>query len=386
MSHTTTCRAEYPTKMKNAYNDKMIVAFVWLTVGQQLTFGKLHSRQEFVDAMKEIHSASFGKERQTKELIYAQLGQPDDVILPSEPDAYGETWCYGTNGHRTIPTLGSVTFKDDKLIDFRYSPKPPHPTIIAEAELRTALRKMYRPVHNFRLDDGVDFNKNDPLELIRVSNLLIPMGVEKAVAVLSEFGRLDPQLWPRYEFPYWISRIMFKGKIAGYIFPNPRLGQLNPAPTNDLSKWPTYPVLTLSGLPIPITWDASRNGEPPSFYRYSLPIKRDWQIIDHPLIPPNDPFPLYHRALAMKVLAEENEMGRSLIAGAIIRSVRNAIHVKNSDWQTSNDVNEAGFEALHQKFLSLKCRWSAKLGHYVRGDGTFDPDRIRPRILEVAKN
>lgn len=77
------------------------------------------------------------------------LGPPDDVLLSDDlrnhvPEG-SFAWCYGTDGHQTLPTLTRIEFHGGKVGGYpgRYWP-PPSLDVIGEAELRATMRQIYR--------------------------------------------------------------------------------------------------------------------------------------------------------------------------------------------------------------------------------------------------
>jgi hypothetical protein len=116
------------------------------------------------------------------------LGPPDDVITAADRDSglrgSERIWCYGTAGHRTLPTLGSVLFEDGQarmVCGGRGS--PPRAGLFEEAEIRRLLRTI----------DGVpepDARAWDPLPAIRIVNALHPLGKDKALAAVGEYARV----------------------------------------------------------------------------------------------------------------------------------------------------------------------------------------------------
>jgi hypothetical protein len=82
--------------------------------------------------------------------VLALLGEPGDVILPAdgEPTSWedrrvreGESglWCYGTDGHLTLPTLGAVAFNAAGGVCRVFGGLGEPPRGIAEPRLRANL-------------------------------------------------------------------------------------------------------------------------------------------------------------------------------------------------------------------------------------------------------
>lgn len=131
--------------------------------------------------------------------VLAILGRPDDVVVerPNEPDPT-VTWCYGTNGHGTFPTLGRVRFNERSRVSMLSGgcPDPPVLRGISEGRLRELLRDI-----DAVPDPLFSVWSFDPRPLIRAVNALQSLGREKALAVVGEYLRVtmdtccEPQYW-----------------------------------------------------------------------------------------------------------------------------------------------------------------------------------------------
>ena len=351
----------------------MIATIAFLMLGQDSLFGKFHSRQEFSDAIGKIDGRAVDEGQWTKTKIRALLGQPDDIWISTDPKKYinmpdGEVWCYGTNGHHTLPTLGSVTFRGDKVLFANYSPKPPSPSLISEEELRRSMRQIHRFSSREGADDEPSDLFEDPLHLIQSANAIIPLGTVKALAVLRESDRIVPGWSEGGDFLFWLVRTAFRGKKPGYVFPVPMIGAMSPVHPKVLSKWPTYPLVNIANFPFLIYYGATLAGHPEPFDMYAETNAKNWEVLDKKLIPPNDPFPLYKEVLQTKVMPF-GDREKGVIRSTILRSVRNAIKPSRDDW------DESRFESVHKEFLRLKAHWDYRLEIYVRGDGSFDKDQ-----------
>jgi|GEM_PF-6285334 len=97
---------------------------------------------------------SFGRQLEklrrgmTAQEVRNLLGEPDDIWTESDSSLYcgidESRWCYGSDGHLTMPTVGSVIFRDGQV--FGWTPFGPSVTYtIAEPEMRKHLRFIYSP-------------------------------------------------------------------------------------------------------------------------------------------------------------------------------------------------------------------------------------------------
>lgn len=326
-----------------------------------------HSRAEFRAA------ASLVKDDYTRAQVRAILGPPDDIWPSTDSHRYinlegGEVWAYGTNGHHTFPTLGSITFRHGKVLIGGPWGSPPSPTVISESELRTAMRAIHR------FSDG-NYWWTDSLRMIQVVNALQPLGKGKALAAIVEYTRVVP-LWREGDsnFPFWLVRHLFHGKKGDYVFPVPHVGALQPEPPKDPSTWPTYPVVLLDGLPVNLLRGLTLAGYPEPFDRYAEAHGKDWKMRSDLLRPPDDPFYLIHVAASHPRFKSAED--RTSLAKTIIRTVRTVYQEAEPSWMRGDAINAKGWEAFHRKFLELGGHWDEGLQMYVRRDGSFDPDRV----------
>src|SRR5579863_2537099 len=65
-----------------------------------------------------------------KATVLKELGPPDDVWTASDPAPFGDealaqpVWAYGTKGHLTFPTLGTISFDEDGKAQLPWGRKP----------------------------------------------------------------------------------------------------------------------------------------------------------------------------------------------------------------------------------------------------------------------
>ncbi len=354
----------------------MIGVLLGIAFGQELTFGKFHSRAEFQKAAATI------KDDFTQAQVERILGKPDDIWPSTDSKRYinmegGEIWGYGTNGHHTLPTLGSITFRHGKVLIGTGHGDPPSTSVISEAELRAAMRKLHRFDYLEQLNDGVHYDSNDPLRLIQAVNDLQPLGTEKALAAIVEYANIVPLWCDDRDFLFWLTHVLFVGKKPGYVFPIPGLGAPCLKPPPDKNKWPTFPVRIVRGFPVNMYQGSTLGGFPEPIQWYVRDHGKDWMIRPDKIAPPDDPFPIYKELLTSGIHPFDGTNDRMHLASEIIRAVRNAVRVSSEEWRDGPDVSDAGIESVHQKFLKAGGHWDAKLGLYVRKDGSFDPDHVR---------
>ena len=343
----------------------MLGTIAMLMLGTQgQTFGKLHSRAEFRRELAKIDGGW------TKEQVENLLGKPDDIIAV-DLKRHSATWCYGTNGHGTFPTLGIVRFDAEKVsqpLSFYSIAKAFEKGSISETELRQKIRDVYQlSVQNRAYSSA---NQCDPLGLIRVANTLIPLGKQGAIGVLGEYYWANPYSAQSHEWTYWLVRALFVPKNSRYVFPVPAIGAFRTAAPTNLSKWPNYPVAMSKDIPITIFTGADGDGSMPLFGIYLQDECVNWEIRKTKLVPPADPFLAYDRTVNSGLMEFARIEDREIIREEILSLVRTAY--KPSGMLHYGDAGAKDFEKFHQEFLKLGCRWDSMLDIYVRSDGSYD--------------
>lgn len=369
-----------------------------ILAGQEaLRFGKFATRQEFARAMPRVISNYTPMGDYSRAKVEAMLGKPDDIWPLGDSTRYtwmagSEIWCYGTNGHHTFPTVGSVLFFRDRAVFMRGGELPNSKSGITEVELRNALRSLYRMEYMDLLAGQTQIDCSDPLRLIQATNDLIPLGTEKALAAIEFYASMQPGCHD--DFLFWLVRTLFVGKSANYSFPEPAHGIMEPKPPKDLSTWPLYPMFIEQDFPVNAVRFSGMQGSPFYFKMYFSANKADWQIRSKPLTPPNDPFPIYQKLAKQYpwllrderdekfrkelestlskqfegVKVEPNEDSIIALQRSILFGIRNVLKLD------LGNIKPKQFEAIHQRFLKLGGHWDPKNNCYVRKDGSFDKD------------
>lgn len=319
------------------------------------------------------------KDSWTKSQVEQVLGKPDDVWPANDDRKYvqagDEVWCYGSNGHHTLPTLGKVTFRNGRVISWPRSRPNPHKALksIREQDVRKYLRLMHKETKPF------DFV--DPLRLIQVSNALRPLGKAKALALLVEYSYVAG--WRDDEWLFWVVRVLFNSKSPGGVFRVPGLGAPTVKPPQDLRQWPKYPLLIVDNVPVSLWQGAMLRGVPEHFEWYVDRDSQNWEIDAKKLRPPDNPFSIYDRVIASSPYRSINSWAANQDPALtnILKLVRTAYT------PTAQQVH-SDFKTHREAFLKLKCRWDETRQMYVRGDGSMTEDilPIHPQIQYRFKN
>ena len=308
------------------------------------------------------------------------LGKPDDIWTKEKDPRFTqwpEVWCYGSIGHRTMPTLGQLILsKDHGMIlgasDSEREMAPPKESVISEKELENSMRQLFR-------ETFTNNSNYDSLKLIQGANCLMRLGKEKAVAVLREYDRV-------YGFPeqYWLyqlTRVLFVPKDGSFLPPIHL--DMHGVPSI-MSNSPTYPILMDNDCPFCVTRFGPQMGA--TFYNFKQYVdesEMNWQIRTKRLIPPADPFLCFDRLIIAKSWPgnspHENYVPNYSwnLLKEILKLVRTAYEAPQFHFFYSNIEDQKTYlERHHQEFLRLKCHWDEKLQMYVRGDGSFTLDKF----------
>ncbi len=273
--------------------------------------------------------------------VRAILGPPDDIWTPSDSSlfAYGdqEIWCYGSDHHLGLPTLGRIPFKRGRLdIGDRYQ-WPSISNLPPEAQLQSVLKTLYLMPSR---DPGFD-----PLWAIRAANALRSLGKEKALATLRQYSVLVGDNKGGNSL-FWLTRLVFDGPM-----PIPAIGRIDPPPPKDAKDWPTFPLIVKNDVPYNVYRNTEILGFPEPFSLYLDRVEKDWTIRPGLLKPPDNPFPTF------KFKGSESVDQKQLL-----RLVREVV----------GDPG-AALEDAHKRFLDQGGRWDPEQQRYVKRDGSFIP-------------
>ncbi len=192
------------------------------------------------DRVKFAHAMALIKVGATKEQVLQILGTPSDIVTSPAPISYEhcaangrEAWCYGTDRHLGYPTLGYVIVSVGTA-DAVYggTGDPPRKDLFKENELRDLLRFL----------NDQSRQPSDSLSIIRIVNRLQPLGMEKALAAVREYYRIDP-FWgsAKDELPLIALRML--------------VDMPGDSPTNDHKPSVRYLYESLKEVPIAVMAD-----------------------------------------------------------------------------------------------------------------------------------
>lgn len=325
-------------------------------------------RQEFVSRLAQV------QDHDRPEDVLKLLGRPDEIRTGPEIAPYVETdqhWCYGSSGAETLATLGTICFRKGKVCwtKGRYG-QPPDPALIDELELRAGLKFLGR---------GSDSpGDNDPLHLIRVTNYLVPLGKEKALAIIGEYGRVHPYINETWLF--LLIRILFDVPEPPGHMPEMRIGLKFPSPPKNLMYVPRFPIVMMDDIPFSVLEGVSLFGTPEPISRHVGYFQKHGTLRKQKLHPPDDPYlsllklPEFQEVKAIEEEAENRNWKAS-------NNTRLLLHVVTlcrtiDKWPEAQEPRPkhvvSTFDQYHNDFLLAKPKWDEQLQLYVRGDGSHE--------------
>ena len=363
----------------------VLAAFVWMM--GQVQSKPYTSRLDFANRLQKVQRILNNSEddHDPRAEIEALIGKPDDIWTVKDDPRFSqlhEIWCYGSNGHHTLPTLGRILLSKESgyrqwvIGATNQDPDnpnlPPKTSLIGEEELTASMRKIFREPSRFGAGQ-------DSLWLIQVANDLMPLGKEKAIAVLEEYDRVNN--FPEAHWIFWLARVLFSSKERGYL--EPTTIPIRGIPKNRHDS-PSFPILFDGDCPFSVAHLQTVIGTYfCDFREYCESNKSDWKIRTKKLRPPDDPFLCYDTLVDSNGWPQKDPFDNYMpdykwdLMLEIFKLVRTAYAVP--EFRTYNpyeDGRRAIFEGHHAEFLRLKCHWDEKLQMYVRGDGTYTLDKF----------
>jgi hypothetical protein len=168
------------------------------------------------------------------------------------------TWFYGTSPRYRIPTLGSVEFTDEGIVDRVFGDEG---TVIEnglfdEAEIR----------HYFELIAPNEFGlKGGPFEIMLAVNELHTLGQARVFSLYREYLRVF-EVEPMNLTPYFLLLYLHRPREGAVGFesqlPVPGVGRFEPFPEKRFRPFlaPRYPVHLLDGVPLVLVQGVSGTG------------------------------------------------------------------------------------------------------------------------------
>ncbi len=329
------------------------------------------TRQEFAAAIRTIRSGLTGDD------VRQILGEPDDIWSQADPGAVHaantrEIWCYGTNGHLTLPTLGQVHIDYEGRVRYTSGSRgrPPDPSLFEESYLRVILRKI--DLTPGGLTAPREFN---PRQIIEIVNLLHAMAPGRALAAIEEYLRV--QECPIFDAPLGpvlIMRALFKVPED----PN-ELPRIHVPGTDALRReFPLYPLVIQDDIPLYVVEIQgimfARTGPVADCREHLAYYRAQGRIRPMPLRPPNDPLRALSRlTMSPRWVFKESGLARRQIMRELLALVPTVFQPTIGS-RFLDEIAESDLEIEWQEYVDafskLGVSWNEHENSYVFADGT----------------
>jgi hypothetical protein len=335
-------------------------------------------RLEFAHALSKITPQMSSDE------VIAAVGKPDDIKTERDPGGIiatrtVEVWRYGTDGHLTFGTLGTVHIQADKKVQYVFGGKgrPTTDGLFTEAELRPLLRAI-NAVSSYQAP-------NDPLKLIQAVNALQPLGKAKALAAIAEYLRVSSEFDdPGRKGTFLLLRTLFEVPADPGFLPAMLVGAPTVAPPTDLRTLPRFPIVIVDDIPFTIVRGYSLAGaaEPPEMHL-------EWYvekgvIRSRPLAPTEMPVATLDRMIGSPSTAFLKETRLT----ANDRSLILEQAAKLLDTVARPELPNVGPDDIWRRLKAAvgesRLKWDAAKSCYTKMDGTFlvpAPHVIYQRVI-----
>jgi hypothetical protein len=323
------------------------------------------TRQGFVGRLSTIRPGMSARE------VRSLLGEPDDVRTRLDPDGWigspaKEAWCYGTHGHLTLPTLGSVEIdRNGSVVHVDGGRKEAPPAgLIQEEELREILRRLRR------------VEGRGPLGIIHTVNTLQPLEKEKVFAVLGECDRLGSGFGPLRDALLVLFEVP---EVPGHMPPQ-GIGATMPKAPKDPRLIPRFPVALEDDIPINLVWMISLRGHPLSFDKY-LSEFQSFEIRHNPLRPTDAPLDIYHGFATRYRDFYGSELGAKEHVIYRLLELLDSVYQQPADKEDGRprriDDPDGEWKKLADAFSKRPIHWNEEKMIYTFLDGSTLPTKPR---------
>jgi hypothetical protein len=330
------------------------------------------TRERFATLMSQISPAM------TQEEVEAILGKPEDVRTKYDPGGIRraeteEIWRYGTNGHLTTATLGSIYIDGNGKVQAVCGGEgdPPPAWMFAEEELRSILRI---------LDEAPSYNNGwgyNPRGVIRAVNALQPLGKEKALAAVAEYLRVAPVSFDAsgVDGMFLVLRTLFEIPSPPGHTPIMRVGAPSPVEPEDRTKIPRFPIYVQDDIPFLVVSGYSLSGEAEDPKKHLNYFRKHGVIRSLPLAPPTAPLASIRKALDALSNGGAGPDGApdfDMLFNQALWLLDSVYEVEdttfgNKMYGATIGDREKAVEAISR----LKLRWDGKKQDYTFADGTL---------------
>ncbi|MHC5040048.1 MAG: hypothetical protein ACYTHM_22300 [Planctomycetota bacterium] len=361
----------------------LLIGFAAASVQSGETRKAEMTRATFAAAMSKIEEGTPAAQ------VRALLGDPDDIRTKNDPGGISacrvrEVWNYGTEGHLTVPTLGSVYIGEDGKVMYVYGGKgqPPDPAVFPEETLRPVLRLLGQ----VQALNGYHFN---PLILIRIVNTLQPMGKTKALTAIDEYLRVSAPLFDRNrEGIFLVLRALFDVPKDPGAMPVMRVGAPSPRAPEDPKRFPRFPLLLLKDVPLMMVTGYSLAGSAEPVENHVAHFRKAGRLRAQPLAPEGHPLDLYPVFVEKALwLYKEQDIegsnhfegvGKRLIINQLLRMLDSVYRLEPDSFgflfHARKDI-DAKFRELSAKVKAVGALWNPDKNQFTFPDGSALPAR-----------
>lgn len=346
------------------------------------------TRAEFAAVMSKV------KEGMSAADVQKLLGKPDDIRTERDPGGLvgfqtSEIWGYGTDGHLAFPTLGCVYFSDG-LVQWAFGGggQPPDPRMFDEAALRKLLRLVSTSYEN---------GQPNPLRYIQIVNTLLPLGKEKALAVIEEFRRVASPYQPVAsanigdgDLPlFLILRLLFEVPADPGFMPRMLVGAPQPAEPADPKLLPLFPMVLVDDIPLDLVVGYSLGGEAQRVQDHIDYFRKNGVLRKQPLHPPDDPLPALDQLAQspqwiFKGKPDDKDFmgfnwGRSYVANQLLALINTVYRIEpDKNGNPLNNFDPKRWEKIKADVAALHIKWDQAKNIYVFADGSSLPPQQKP--------
>lgn len=246
------------------------------------TDAPLPDRADFANALSQVEPGMDADE------VTRLVGPPDDVRTKDDPggiDASRTTsvWRWGTSGHLSFATLGTVHVQADNRVQYVFGAGAPPKLDMAEPALRALLATIDAvPSYDAQLH---------PLRLVRAVNALHTLGKDTALAVLSEYLRVSCHFVDAggRAGVFLVLRTLFDPAADPGVFPHMMVGAPRPPFPKQHADAPRFPIVLVDDMPFNVVSGYSLGGLAESPEMHLESIRKVGTLRAAPLAPTSTP-------------------------------------------------------------------------------------------------
>ncbi len=309
------------------------------------------------------------------------LGEPDDIRTERDPGGITAArtvavWRYGTDGHLTFGTRGTVHIQADDTVQYVFGDRgtPPPESVLAEPELCRLLRL---------LDVVPSYNgPGDPLAIIQAVNALHRVGRERALAAVREYLRVSSPLDDAgREGTFLVLRALFAVPEPPGYQPSLWVGAPSPPTPADLKSVPRFPLALVEDVPLLLVHGYSLGGLPQRPEDHLEWFRAHGVLRARPLAPPDMPLTWLDRLAGsakspfLTATGLADDAGRRLLLAQGLKLVRTAFRASLAPGGSADDAWQKVKAALGTRSLA----WDAATDRYRLADGSVLPSEQRPQ-------